>query len=115
VVPWRPKGVLSNQPARREDNKVDNSTPGIITLTSEDSEYRRVGMVERDRPYGNKFVKVILVRSVISMPSHHIEGAVVLRVHPVGAVEAYKDIPGVRSIFIAGLGSKEISIISKPI
>lgn len=69
-------------------------------------------MIEGNRSDSCELVEVVLVGGVVTVPSDHVEGAVVLRVHPAGAVEAHEDIPSFSSIFITSFGGKEVSVVS---
>mmetsp|Transcript_41923 Transcript_41923/g.64167 ORF Transcript_41923/g.64167 Transcript_41923/m.64167 type:complete len:311 (-) Transcript_41923:207-1139(-) len=115
MVPRRPKGILSNQPSRREDHEIADGLPRLISLAGQHSENRRVGMIVTNGADCVVQVQVILVRAVVSVPGNDIEGRVVLLILEELASILALDIPCVVSILVPGSRRLEVHGVGESI
>jgi len=69
-------------------------------------------VVKGDRANSAEFVKVIFVRSIISVPSYYVKRTVFLLIDPTCTVEADKYFPIICSVLISCLRSNKVSVIS---
>lgn len=87
VVPRRPEGVLSHEPAGRENDEVGNGGAGVVGGPRQHGVNGGVGVVEGDRADGVEASEIVLERVVIAVPGDNVEGAVVLARGEQGVVE----------------------------
>ena len=73
VEPRRPEGVLGHLPARREDDEVAVRHARLPGRRAQDSEDRRVGVIEAHRVDRHEAREIVLVRRVAAVPGHHVE------------------------------------------
>jgi hypothetical protein len=78
VVPGGPEGVLSDEPARREDDKVGDGGARHGRLRSEHREDGGVRVVEGYAADGVEAPEVVLVRVVQAVPGDDVKGRVAL-------------------------------------
>jgi hypothetical protein len=78
VVPWWTECTLGHEPARRENHEIRYCRAYMVRGTSENSEDRRVRMIERDAPDDIEPAQIIFIRIVIPVPSDDVEHRVVL-------------------------------------
>ena len=78
VVPRRTEGVLGDQPAGREDDKVGDGSANMVRGTGQNSEDGGVGVVERDGSNNVESAQVVLERVIVAVPGDNVEGSVVL-------------------------------------
>ena len=80
-VPMKPgwtECIFSHHPSRRKNNKIRQRSAVPPALHSQDGENRGVRVVKRHGVDGIEERKVVFVRSKVSMPSHHVKGAMSL-------------------------------------
>ena len=73
VDPRRAEGVLGHHPARRENDEIQVRRAGHFRRRGQDGEYRRVRMVEADRPDGVEVRQIILVGRMVAVPGDDVE------------------------------------------
>lgn len=76
VVPGRAEGVLTNQPAGREDDEVGDGGAGHAGRGRQDGEDGRVRVVVRDGADGVEAAQVVLVGVVVALPADDVKGRV---------------------------------------
>lgn len=76
VVPRRAEGVLADEPARREDDKVGHGGAGHGRRRREHREDGRVRVVVGDCADGVEAAQVVLVRVVVAVPGDDVKGRV---------------------------------------
>lgn len=79
--------MFCNKPSGREDHKVKSCLSRIVGLGGQNSEDRRIWVVESDRTHRVKVVQIVLEWIVVAMPRRNIEWCVVLLVFESRAVE----------------------------
>ena len=100
--------MLSNEPSRGKHHKVTNGLARLVSLGGHNGEYAGIGVVKANRADRVVQVEVIFVGSIVALPSHHIERAVVLGVAEKFASEFAPDRPFRRIIFVPTHGELEL-------
>lgn len=72
-------------------------------------------MIVGDSAHCVEVVQVVLVGVVISVPSHHVKGRVVLIVVECVSLEAGEDVPLRLIVFISGYRCQEVSFVGETI
>lgn len=109
MIVGRSKCVLSYQPSRREYDKITGCLAWILSLCCQNCEDGRVWVVVRNRANSIKLFQVILIGSVVSMPSHYIKGRVMLFILEELALELIDNSPLIILIFIPRYGGLKVS------
>ena len=102
VVPRRAEGVLLDEPARGEDDEVGDGGAGMVGLGGQDGEDGRVRVVVRDAADGAEAAEVVLVRVVLAVPGHDVEGCVGLAGGEEVAGELAQQAPVARPVLVEG-------------
>lgn len=109
------EGVLSYQPPWWEDNKVTDCLAWIISLSCQYCEDWGVRMIIRNWTNGVKLSQIILVRSVVSMPSNNVEWWVLDLILEELPLELVNDSPIFCFVFIPSNRGFEVSWICETI
>ena len=78
MVPGRPEGDFSHEPAGWKDDEVGDGGPQVVRLGGQDSEDGRIRVVEGDGTYRVEASEVVFVGVVGTVPGDNIEGRMIL-------------------------------------
>lgn len=117
VVPRWTEGVLSYQPAGREDDKVCNGCSGVIGGAGENGVDGGIGVVEGNGANGVEAAQVVLVGVVVSVPGDDVEGGVVLAGGEEGVIEFAEEAVFGSLLFVVkgGDGSLEVPSVGETV